>query len=872
MLVFPLREADSKEFMKPLQQARSGFFPGAHSAKWYLKHIIVDDDVFTRGDEDSEPSDTEEPPQFAFMEKFKGGFPGGFSAEAEPDSSTAEDDMKVQADADMADAYKRARHATTFGQLQEVVIELVVRYLLCRYCGFKVRAFTSVDGDELFVAVSCNDVVLRAHADLMEFKLQLDPELSVELLCTRGGIARQIDPQQREQLMGEGIYPPFLNYIYDMDEQYYRTDGKKSRYAWRRYTDTFPAGSAFRSSDRIRIIRTVLEKTFRFGKMMNLNLLQAYFPCHHELCLVSLSQDWGNPWNFYRLNLPVDDIADYFGEAVAFRMAHTSFQSIAVLPLAVSVPMLLAIQSFSPEWAMAVTGTLLIVWSSIHGTAYSRVESHYRMAWGMEDHTHQDAVRADFDGQWSHSDVDRRTPIKVDPCAFWRRCATGTATAFFIGLVVTTTTLWYKYEKETAGVARWVTIAIAVQMQVYTKLWQYLANWITNFENHAHVGDYYEALVFRVFIFQFFNSFASIFYLALFKHLGAADSAVAQLEVRSQLRCIFAINMFFHALGMAMPLLQYRWDLYNERKALMKKDGYGVLAPATVHSFQEAQAKLPEYTLAEEIWDHNDALIELTFVLFFGFMAPEIILLCFISNLARARALGWTVCHALRRPFPRQGKGIGRAFSTLHSLIGRLAIAVNIVLQLVYNAGCGSCSSSTDKFAWLKEMLARPDPDIERQLDWKAMMVAFFFLFHLLRNLSMVCEQLLPAESYTVDLARRRRKAIEEALRAKMMNTGHRNDLDVALSKAAKNDRKLNISANDTRQRRARVGWRPVDVRDALGDEIPKMPADDNWFRPADCLDSHPFTSASGVSHVTPRMESPRGLAITDSVVGSLIA
>lgn len=60
-------------------------------------------------------------------------------------------------------------------------------------------------------------------------------------------------------------------------------------------------------------------------------------------------------------------------------------------------------------------------------------------------------------------------------------------------------------------------IANAVQIQVMNMIYGDVAIKLTNFENHRTDTEYEDSLIGKTFVFQFVNSFASLFYIAFVK-------------------------------------------------------------------------------------------------------------------------------------------------------------------------------------------------------------------------------------------------------------------------------------------------------------------------------------------------------------------
>merc|ERR1712136_129457 len=109
-----------------------------------------------------------------------------------------------------------------------------------------------------------------------------------------------------------------------------------------------------------------------------------------------------------------------------------------------------------------------------------------------------------------------------------------------------------------------------------------------------------------------------------------------------------------HAVTMGVPYFTFRYNLVfgdgfahasgdTAYEKVMARMSEGLLRN---YSYQEAQSKLPDYSLSDEVWERVDVIVELGYVLCFGFAAPETFLLFLVSNLIRMRAIGWVVRNA----------------------------------------------------------------------------------------------------------------------------------------------------------------------------------------------------------------------------------
>ena len=87
----------------------------------------------------------------------------------------------------------------------------------------------------------------------------------------------------------------------------------------------------------------------------------------------------------------------------------------------------------------------------------------------------------------------------------------------------------------------------AIQIQVFNWIYSDYALWLNRIENHRTDTDYENSLIAKTFIFQFVNSFASLFYIGFLKpFIPATDPCIGGCmnELRAQLGTIFIMQLF----------------------------------------------------------------------------------------------------------------------------------------------------------------------------------------------------------------------------------------------------------------------------------------------------------------------------------------
>eukprot|EP00927_Polykrikos_kofoidii_P040462 TRINITY_DN34580_c0_g1_i1.p1 TRINITY_DN34580_c0_g1~~TRINITY_DN34580_c0_g1_i1.p1 ORF type:complete len:904 (+),score=125.12 TRINITY_DN34580_c0_g1_i1:173-2713(+) len=839
---------------------------GTGSTQWFINQIIVDDDVFTtepRTSLEGKPSvlasPKSEPRQSAFS-RFTKSFTSRASKAAKWDVPQDQSVDPVQlAEADLAEAFQDLQDSEKMGDFQERVIEVFLRFLVSKACGFQVRTFASVDRDELFVAVAGCDKILRAHADQMQYQTQLDEDFSIHLL--RGSFS----PSE--------IHPPYVKYSSLLDKRFRKQHGGRppfKQYPTYDSSGNELKGQVFGSVDRLKIMKAVVDRTFSLGVMRKLGLIVTHYPLHETASLVPLSREWGNWRLLWSYSVPLEKVRAYFGESVSFRLCQLSVQSRLLVPFLVLAPILALLQYTSiKQYAMLISSIIFMSWSFAYLLIYQREESRCRMSWGMDNFAVVETKRPEFTGAWTPWAVDRHTIVKRDLKSKWKRLFTNIVTVVFMAAVIGATVALYAYEHNLkargATNVSWINFALTIEMRIWTSLWEYLATKLTDYDNYETESAYFQALVFRVFVFQFVNSFSALFYTAFFKHMYetcGSEGVNCTAELSHQLLILFAANLFFHVLAMVQPLVTYRIKLHAEEakgtttgtttkeksqtnektpspggQAAERRDSrrnsedsdlgeadklLQTSAQGPSHSYQESQAKMNEYDLVVEVWERVDAIIELAYVTFFGFVAPSLLLIFWLSTVMRVRAMGWTLLNVTQRPYPKGASGIGSVFDGLYNLTCGLAVAVNISLLMIYSAR----QPGHDMFERLKEMVAHPVEGENPALDWKTMLVILLLwvisVFGIWRSVVIM----IGAVPSDVLLDVKRREIITHRFQKVVTNANVEHPMAVAYAK-------LSAASTQVHARKAAKGssWQPGDpINLASGKNVLPWDQSDPWF------------------------------------------
>jgi hypothetical protein len=168
-------------------------------------------------------------------------------------------------------------------------------------------------------------------------------------------------------------------------------------------------------------------------------------------------------------------------------------------------------------------------------------------------------------------------------------------------------------------------------------IYRIVARKLTDWENHETDSMYNENLAIKLFLFQFVNSYNSLFYIAFLKSTteGCIDDD-CMAELTTQLATIFITNLFLNVCELGTPFAMnkvYNW--MEERKLDDKRKKHPDKVYRTEMSSTEKQAKLGFYETPMS--DYMELVIQYGYVVLFSASFTLTPLLAYLLNLFEVR-------------------------------------------------------------------------------------------------------------------------------------------------------------------------------------------------------------------------------------------
>ncbi|XP_050741082.1 anoctamin-8 isoform X5 [Drosophila biarmipes] len=447
-------------------------------------------------------------------------------------------------------------------------------------------------------------------------------------------------------------------------------------------------------------------------------LITQVFPLHEPSSLTQLQTHWVKQ---IFAPQPLDDIAAYFGVKVALYFAWLGHYTCALGVPAVFGTILYFILWGKGQTAQDMGHVLFslfnVAWASLYLEAWKRYSVELAFRWGTLSTPPEllEPPRPLYKGPLEENNVTGRLEPKEAPA--WQRRAFRYLVSFpIIGccLCVVFAVMflmlrfqdWWDSKLPEDSVLCCLSVipkvllagAITLMDEAYFKL----AVWLNDRENYRLQSKYENHLIAKVALFQFVNSFLSLFYIAFY--LRDEEKLKEQLagllisrqiigNLRESALPYFVeqwklAKLSFNMWGALSPTQNVTRSLAEElatAEAELKAEATGT--PTKTHqpessskrNIGQAEIESSLYKYDGTFSDHLEMLVQMGYVVLFSAAFPLAGVCALINNLMEIRSDAFKLAHVHQRPFGQRVANIGTWQNAL-SILSLAAVIVNCAL------------------------------------------------------------------------------------------------------------------------------------------------------------------------------------------------
>ena len=452
--------------------------------------------------------------------------------------------------------------------------------------------------------------------------------------------------------------------------------------------------SLLRDVDRLKLIHNIINSKTEGGcyldvsKLLSDDCILGYFPIHDHVTLSLLENNW-----IYLFQLPwrqnVDDAKNYFGEKIGFYFTWLGFLttwSIVAGAAGFFAWITIEAQNDDPNSPqIPYFAGFMAVWATFYFEFWKRKEKSTAMKWGMIDSDKSAQIRPAFQGIKIPDAITGRPMIYFSPIRkTWRLIFAVVVTSIMLSIIIGCVAAIFKIrlalkDRRVAGqpIAGIVSsILLAIQIQICNELYFKLAFKLTDFENHRTDVEYEDSLNGKTFLFQFINSYISLFYTAFYKPFTTTDPCIGGCfaELRTLLGTIFISRLLSDIVSSTLiPMIMTHISLTITLRDASVSKGSKI-------SEIEKTFAMPTYdVLMGPFQDYSSMIIHFGYMTMFVAAWPLTATLALFNSYAEMRISAFKLCHVYRRPEPRSCEDLG-TWNSILELISYISVFINAAL------------------------------------------------------------------------------------------------------------------------------------------------------------------------------------------------
>ena len=547
-------------------------------------------------------------------------------------------------------------HSMTRRNFLKDIISAVL-YTIEYELNLKYTLLLSRDKDEIFCEIYAEEEWLKSKAQALGYRLQLKKDENLSADHLRKYPFKQVSPYAKFEIPKNFIGAEEIFTHFNENEKIDNTNGK----------------TLFTYNDKVRLIRSSLNSRLDLHIMKEFMVSIEDFCIHLDKPLEELKKNWAHPKKVCA-SQPLHKIRDYFGEKIGLYFAwmemYKRFMIVAgVVGLVIQIILLFRyfedLNIEISQYCQVFFALFLAFWASAFDQMWGRREKILAWEWGTTNFYEEEEQRGEFKGKMIRDPVSNKMKRKViNP--LWSNAKRFISYSVIMVILVSVLAIVWGIMA-----ARWsLKLAIndtgliiagiinAVQIRIMNLVFDKIATWLNDWENHETETEYNNRLAVKIFIFRFFNSYTSLFYLSYnceeAQNGGGIDSCMDFLGI--QLAVIFFFSIILNIIEISVPYLLMKRRMISEDMKVKNQQKEDSTIREKLFPV-EAEAKRESYE--SPLFDYIEMIIEFGYVALFGTSLPVLPLLLLFEILFEIRVDAWKICNIYKRADPHRSEDIG---------------------------------------------------------------------------------------------------------------------------------------------------------------------------------------------------------------------
>lgn len=503
------------------------------------------------------------------------------------------------------------------------------------------------------------------------------------------------------------FWPPYYPYKPEKDEKFRKYESNDDYYynKSKSINNEFDKKyvSKFRNIDKLRFIQRILNQIIKFSTLKKMEIFElvifkrnnkSYKNKLNELGLTNVY----NPFDYKKCSKTINIVRNYFGETVSYYFLfidHYSrmllFPSIFGAFIFISyffwnkIPLFTifsdSIRMDYYDFLLILNCTIFTIWLTLFIKSWAQKERIYNYIWGININQKEMKINEEF----KHNSQEKLilgyfVPIEKEPYHIFKKYVSYSVLVGMIIIVISIIYSLFRLKTSLVNGNFWhdykISFFIAclngLQIKIMNFIYYYIAEYLNNWENHFSLNDKKNSFSLKLILFDFMNSYSSLFYIAFIKpyNEGCINNNCPK-ELETQMYSIFLVY-----LSVFIGEIIYLYIIYYYQKGKI-----GTLINEEKVEIQSLEHQIMISSTDNLNIEYNDIINQFGFACLFSIAAPLTPLIIFLLSLVCRLTNYYKFVHLKRVEILDESKGIS-FYNKIIKILLFIGVMVNVAIFL----------------------------------------------------------------------------------------------------------------------------------------------------------------------------------------------
>ena len=505
-------------------------------------------------------------------------------------------------------------------------------------------------------------------------------------------------------------WPPYYAYKPEKDDkfrEYEINDDYYYEYNNDNYYNMNKRGhSTFRNIDKLRFIQRILNQIIKFSELKKISIFELMIYKRNNIAYKEKLKELNiqriyNPFNYEQCNKTINIIRNYYGESISYYFLWIDFYARWLLFPSIlgtfifisyflwkKIPLISifsdSIQMDYYEILLIINCILLTLWLTLFIKAWIKKEKLYNYIWGIDEGQKETKINENFAPDSKQKLIfGYYVPIEKEPFHTFKKLLSYFVLLGMIFLVFSFIYSLFRLKARLINgniyhdykISFYIACINGLQIKIMNYIYYFIADFLNEWENHFSLTEKDESFAKKLILFDFLNSYSSLFYIAFINPYNEGcinNNCLKELETQ-----MYSIFLVYLAVFFGELVYLYLVYYYNRKKA-------GSLISDENIEVQGLEHQIMSSSLDNLNIEYNDIINQFGFVCLFSIAAPLTPLIIFILSLVCRLINYYKFVNLKRVEILDKSKGI-YFYKTVVKVFLFIGVLVNVSIFLFSN-------------------------------------------------------------------------------------------------------------------------------------------------------------------------------------------